>query len=111
LASATQPAKKGAFEQPDIQPVGLRPPVLARDGDARWMDHVSFNAVCAQPARQPEAVAAGLEGDGNARDRAARLGRLIAPAVQQSEQCILVRLELLLRMPVDPGNDPPDQPT
>jgi hypothetical protein len=44
--------------------------MLARDGDARRVNDMSFDAVSPEPARQPEAIAAGFEGDGNARDRA-----------------------------------------
>ena len=40
-----------------------------------------------QPARQPEAVAAGLVGHGNARDRLAGGNRLIAPALQLRQRC------------------------
>jgi len=35
------------------------------------MDHVRLDATRLQPARQPEAVAAGFEGNRNPRDRAA----------------------------------------
>jgi hypothetical protein len=35
------------------------------------MDHVRLNPTRLQPARQPEAVAAGFEGNCNPRDRAA----------------------------------------
>jgi len=35
------------------------------------MDHVRFNPTRLKPARQPEAVAAGFEGNCNPRDRAA----------------------------------------
>ena len=68
---ATQPAEEGALEQLGVEPVGLRPPMLARDGDARRVDDVGLDAVRPQPAGQPEAVAPGLEGDGDAR-RSAR---------------------------------------
>ena len=80
---AAQPAEERALQQLGVEPVGLRPPMLARYGDARRMDDVRLDAARPQPARQPEAVAAGLEGDGNPRDRAAGLDRLIAPAMQQ----------------------------
>ena len=85
LLLAAQPAEKGALEQPDIQPIGLRPPVLARHRDARRMNDVSFDPAGAQPARQPEAVAAGLKGDDDARDLVAGLDGFVAPAMQQLE--------------------------
>ena len=39
-----------------------------------------------KPTRQPEAVAAGFEGQRNPRDRAAGPDRLILPAMQQAKQ-------------------------
>jgi hypothetical protein len=83
---APQPAKTHALEQARIETVRLRPPVLARHGDARRMDDLRLNAPCPQPARQPEAFAAGFVGDGDPRDPASRLGRLVLPAPQQGEQ-------------------------
>ena len=66
--------------------------MLARHGDARRVNHVGFDAMRPQPARQPKTIVAGLEGDGHARDRAAGPGRLALPAPQQLEQRLLVRL-------------------
>ena len=107
---AAQPAEKGALEQLGVEPVGLGPPVLARDGDARRVDHVRLDAAGPQPARQPEAVAAGLEGHRDARDRAPGLGRLVPPAPQQPQQRLLVRLELLERLALEARDDPGHQP-
>jgi hypothetical protein len=45
--------------------------------------HVVFDALLAQPARQPEAVAAGLESNGNALNGTASFGGFFAPALQQ----------------------------
>jgi hypothetical protein len=59
------------------------------------MDHVSLDATCRKPPRQPEAVAAGFEGNRNPRDRAAGPDRLIPPAMQQAKQPFWARLELL----------------
>ena len=84
--------------------------MLARHGDARRVNDVGFDAMRPQPARQPEAIAAGLEGDGHARDRAAGPGRLALPAPQQLEQRLLVRLELLQWMAFDPWNHRGDEP-
>ena len=82
---AAQPAEEGALEQLGVEPVGLGPPVLPRDGDARRVDDVGLDAARPQPARQPEAVAAGLEGDADARDRAAGPGRLVPSSARAAE--------------------------
>jgi hypothetical protein len=49
-----QPAEKGALQQRDIQAIGLRPLMLARDRNARSMDDMRFDAAGLQPARQPK---------------------------------------------------------
>jgi hypothetical protein len=67
---AAQPAEENALEPGRVEPVCFGPPMLARYGNARRVNDMSFNAVSPQPARQPEAIAAGLEGDGNASDTA-----------------------------------------
>src|SRR3954451_25475119 len=97
LRLAPQPAQEHALEQGGVEPVGLGAPMLARDGDAGRGNDMRFNAVRSKPARQAEAVAAGLEGDGNARDRAAGLAGLLTPAVEELEG-VLVGSELLERM-------------
>ena len=74
---AAQPAEKGALEQLGVEPVGLGPPVLPRHRHARGMNDVRLDAARSQPARQPEAVAAGLEGDGDALDLVASLLRFL----------------------------------
>ena len=81
-----------------IQPVGLRPPVLAGHGDARRMDDVRLNAARAQPPRQPESVAARLIGESDAPDRPARLHRLRPPALDQAQQRFRIGLKLLQRL-------------
>src|SRR3954467_14021272 len=55
---AAQPAQEGALEQPGVQAVGLGAPVLPRDRDAGRVDDVGLDAAGAQPAREPEPVAA-----------------------------------------------------
>src|SRR5512144_2149394 len=55
-------------------------------------------ALASAPAR---AIAASLESNGDTGDRAAGLGRLFLPALQQSEQRLGVRLELLHRVTRD----------
>ena len=51
--------------------------------------------MCAQPARQPKAVPPRFEGDYHARYFARRLVRFAAPAVEEREQRVLIRPELL----------------
>ena len=84
--------------------------MLARDRDARWVDDVGLGTMRTQPARQPEPIATGLEGNRNARHGAAGRGRLILPSVQQPKQRCFVRLELLQRLSFDSRNDPGDEP-
>ena len=50
------------------------------------MDHVRLYSTRLKPARQPEAVAAGFEGQRNPRDCSASLDRLVAPAMQHGKQ-------------------------
>src|SRR3954454_5375487 len=107
---APQPAEKHALEQGGVEPVGLGPPMLAGDGHAGRVNDMSLNAVSSEPARQPEAIAASLEGDGNARDRAAGLAGLLTPAVEEVEEGILVGSEFLERMTRDPRHHPRHQP-
>jgi hypothetical protein len=47
---ATQPAEKGALQKRGIGPVGLRPAVLARHGNAGRMHNMGFDAARSQPA-------------------------------------------------------------
>ena len=63
-----------------------------------------------KPARQPEAVAAGFEGQRNPRDRAAGPDRLIPPAMQQRKQPFWARLQLLARLTLNAGKHTADQP-
>src|SRR5262249_22007070 len=65
---AAQPAQKGALELLGVEPIGLGAPVLARHRHARGMNDMGLDTARSQPAGQPEAVPAGLEGDGDARD-------------------------------------------
>src|SRR4051812_30347426 len=84
--------------------------MLARDNHAGWVNDVGFDIAGPEPARQPEAVAARLKRDGDARDRAAFLGGLGTPAHQQTEQFPFTRFELLQRMALDPWNDAGNEP-
>ena len=74
------------------------------------MDHVRLNATRRKPARQPEAVATGFEGQRNPRDRAASPDRLIPPAMQQAKQSFWARLQLFARLTPNAGNHPGNQP-
>ena len=78
---STQPPQEPPFQQLGVEPVGFRPAMLPRYRDARGMDHMRLDATRRKPARQPEAVAAGFEGNCNPRDRAAGPDRLIPPAM------------------------------
>ena len=80
---AAQPTQEGANELLRIEPVGLGTPVLARHRHARGMNDVRFDAARSQPAGQPEAVPAGLEGDGNAVDLVPYLLRFRSPSLEQ----------------------------
>jgi hypothetical protein len=51
-----------------------------------------------EPTSQPEAVPAGLEGDGNAFDLVTRLLGLRAPAIEQRQQFARFGLKLLQRL-------------
>src|SRR5205823_5079448 len=93
-----------------LRRVGLRPAMLPRYRDTRGMDYVRFDATRLEPARQPEAVAAGFEGQRNPGDRAAGPDRLIPPAMQQAKQPFWVRLELLARLTLNAGKHAGNQP-
>jgi hypothetical protein len=79
---ATQPPQEPPFQQLGIEPVGLCSAMFARHCDTRGVDHVRLDPTRLQPARQPEAVAAGFEGNRNPRDCAASPDCLVAPAMQ-----------------------------
>jgi hypothetical protein len=106
-----QPADEGALQELGVEPVRLRPSMLARDSDARCMDDMGLNVARFQPPRQPEAVAASFKSNRDARDRAAGLRRFIPPALQQSKQGPLVRLQLLQGVPLNARNDAGNEPT
>ena len=71
---------------------------------------MSLYSTCLEPARQPEAVAAGFEGKRNPRDRAPSPDRLIPPGMQHCNQPFWARLELLARLTLNPGKHPGDEP-
>src|SRR3954447_11511910 len=84
--------------------------MFPRYRDTRGMDHVSLDATRRKPARQPEAVAAGFEGNRNPRDRAPGSDRLILPAMQQTKQPFWARLEFLARLTLNPGKHAGNEP-
>src|SRR5712672_2898241 len=74
------------------------------------MDHMRLHPTRTQPARQPEAVAAGFEGQRNPRDLFTGPDCLIAPAMQQAKQPFGTRLQLLARLTLNAGKHPGNQP-
>jgi hypothetical protein len=107
---STQPSQKPALQQLGIEPVGFRSAMFPRHRKARGMDHLSLYSARRKPARQPEAVAAGFEGQRNPRDRAAGPDRLIPPAIQQAKQPFWARLELLARLTLNARKHAGNQP-
>src|SRR4029077_13377515 len=107
---AAQPAKKGAFEQLGVEPVGLGAPVLARYGYARCMNDMDLDVASSEPARQPEAITAGLEGDGDPFDHVSSLLGFLSPSMQQLQQYTLVDRDLLQRLALDAGHDAGNEP-
>src|SRR5437764_5420234 len=74
------------------------------------MDHVRFDAARIQPTRQPEAIAAGFEGQCNPRDLFTGPDRFIAPTMQQAKKPFRARFQLLLRLALNAGEHTGDQP-
>src|ERR1700751_2894090 len=107
---STQPPQEPALQQLGVEPVGFRSAMLPRYRDTRGMDHVSLEATPPTPARQPEAVPAGFEGNRNPRDRAAGLDRLTPPAMQQGKQPFWARLQFLARLTLNTRNYAANQP-
>ena len=71
---------------------------------------MSLDATRRKPAGQPEAVAAGFEGNRNPHDRAPGPDRLILPAMQQAKQPFWVRLQLVARLTLNAGKHTANQP-
>ncbi len=107
---AAQPSEKGTLEQLGIEPIRLRPAMLARHGNTCRVDHISLDAASSQPPCQPKAVPAGFVGHRDPIDRAACLGRFVPPAIQQLKQRRLIGRKFLQRLSVDPLNYAGDQP-
>jgi hypothetical protein len=85
ITLAAQPAEKSTFEQLGVETVGLRSPMLARHRHTRGVNDVGLNAARREPACQPEAVTAGLEGNDNAFDPASCFLRFLPPSMQQPQ--------------------------
>src|SRR5947209_10794693 len=84
--------------------------MLPRNRHTRGMDHVRLYPARLKPARQPKAVAAGLESNRNARDSAAGPDRLIPPAMQHGKQPFWARLQLLARLTFYAGKHAGNEP-
>src|SRR3984893_6379697 len=106
-----QPPQEPPLHQLGVEPVGLGPAMFPRYGDTRGMDHMRLHPTRPQPARQPEAIAAGFEGQRNPGDLAAGLDRLVAPAMQQAKQPFCTRLQLLAWLALNAGKHTGNQPT
>src|SRR6202049_1371441 len=107
---STQPPQEPPLEQFGVQPIGLCPSMFPRYRHTRGIDHVRLYPMRRKPARQPEAVAAGFEGQCNPRDSAAGPDRLIAPTIQQGKQLFWAPLQLLARLSFNAGKHPANQP-
>src|ERR1700757_269923 len=105
-----QPPQESALQQLGVEPVGLGPAMLPRYGDTRGRDHVRFDPARIQPTRQPEAIAAGFEGQCNPRDLFTGPDRFIAPAMQQAKKPFGTRFQLLLRLTLNAGKHTASQP-
>src|SRR3954466_16008034 len=105
-----QPADEDPFEQSRVEAICFRPAMLARDSHAGRVNDVGFDIAGPEPARQPEPVAAPLEGDRDARNRAAFLRGLRTPAHEQTEQVHLAWFELLQRMALKAWDNAGDKP-
>src|ERR1700739_1687416 len=79
---AAQPTKKSAFEQLGVETVGLGAPVFTRYRYARCVDDMGLDAARPEPARQPETISAGLEGNCDAFDLASCFLRFLSPSMQ-----------------------------
>jgi hypothetical protein len=74
------------------------------------MDHVRLYPTRFKPARQPEAVAAGFEGQRNPRDTTAGPDRLFPPVMQHGKQPFWARLQLLAWLTLNAGKHTANQP-
>jgi hypothetical protein len=99
----TQPPQEPPLQQLGVEPIGLGSAMFPRYRDAQGMDHMRLHLARLKPARQPEAVATGFEGQCDPCDLAVSLDCLVAPAMQQAKQPFCTRLQLLARVPLNTG--------
>jgi hypothetical protein len=104
-------ARSCPLQEFGIQPIGLRPSVLTRHGDARWMNDVSSMS-CARSQRasqKPSRPAC------NATvitfDPAAGSDCLISQPLQELQQRAFVDRQFLQAMTLEPRHHPGDEPT
>src|SRR4029077_11708429 len=83
---------------------------MPRSGCAGDWNDMCIYAAYPQPARQPETVPAGLEGNCNALDLAPCFLCFDTPAIEQIQQCALVDRELLQRLALDARYDAGNEP-
>jgi hypothetical protein len=70
---------------------------------------MGLDTVGPEPPGQPETVPAGLKGDRDALNLIACRLSFLSPSMQQFQQLVLVRLNLLQRLALHAGNDPGDE--
>src|ERR1700731_4287576 len=107
---STQPPQEPALQQLGVEPAGLCPAMFPRNCHIRGMDPAPLAPARLEPARQPEAVAAGFEGNRNPRDSAAGPYRLIPPAMQHGKQPFWAWLQLLARLTLNARKYAANQP-
>ena len=100
-----EPTEESTHQQFRIEPIGLRASVFARHCDTCGMDDIGLDITRPQPARQPETVASRFIGDRNALDHAPSLASFGAPTMQDLQQRLLVRFDLLERLAFDARNN------
>ncbi len=79
ITLTAQPADKGTFEQLSVQPISLGAPMFARYGYAGCVNNMDLDVASPKPARQLEAVPAGLESDSDPFDHVSYLLRFLSP--------------------------------
>jgi hypothetical protein len=75
------------------------------------MDDLGVDPMLHQPPSQPKSVTPGFKSDCDALDSPPFSDRLIAPPVQDVQQCLFVGCDLLQRLPVESRHASSDQPT
>ena len=70
-----------------VETVGLGAPVFTRYRYARCVDDMGLDAARPEPARQPETISAGLEGNCDAFDLASCFLRFLSPSMHSARNC------------------------